>query len=255
MIYVQVVKKTQVDRSPYSRLNYMWRGEIVTRNELEKRLEQSPFSAVSDVVYEYLFHEIITLNIEPGSLLNESKLAKLLGLSRTPIRSALDRLEAEELIRQPKGKGAQVSPLNTGEYYNLCDMRAAIEGHASYLAAKLITATELGQLKTLLVDMSSEEKQKRTISVAEDTKFHEIIIDSSRNDYLRKGYDLYKAKLLRYRWYIHLNCTYDQRSMLGRQNVHLALYNALKLKLSSQAREEALGDVALMQNALRSIFS
>ena len=221
----------------------------MTREAFQKALEESPFTAVGEIVYKFLYDSIVTMDIQPGTTLNETKLAKEMGISRTPIRSAIDRLEADGLVGQEKGKAAVVLPLNSDEYYQIVELRAAIETQAAASAAKQISEADLLSLKKIVLDMEKRDRSENPYPV-NDTMFHEIVIYSTHNPFLISAYDLYKAKMLRYRWFIHQNIPLSDYSHCIRVNVHRGIYNALKNRMSFQAREEAHEDAVMMRNTV-----
>ena len=74
----------------------------MTTEEFQKQIADNPFAAINDLVYKYLYDNIVTMEIVPGSSLNESSIAKELQISRTPIRSAIELLERDGLAKREK---------------------------------------------------------------------------------------------------------------------------------------------------------
>ena len=98
----------------------------MTKEEFEAKLKDSPF-LVGDLVYQWLLDRIVTLDIKPGACLNESQLANHLGLSRTPVHSALERLQADGMVQLRRGKKPIVSTLDISEYDAIVYLRVALE--------------------------------------------------------------------------------------------------------------------------------
>lgn len=211
------------------------------------------FAPISDLVYEYLSENIIQMNLLPGTQLNETHISEELCVSRTPVRTAIRRLETEGLAVLEHSKTATVSPLKRGEYYQLAEFRAAIEGRAAYHAAKLITTETLAQLKEILIDMEKGEKSQALYPVNED-RFHTLVVQSAQNTFFNSAYEMYRAKIFRYRWYTFIKCSVmDEYSTKVRSATHRAIYNALKSHYQEQAREEAIADAILMRNTSLSL--
>lgn len=102
--------------------------------------------SLADQVFEKLEHDIITGVYARGDHLTELRLVEELGVSRTPIREALRRLEQERLITE-SGKGAVVLGITVEDLMDIMDIRQRIEGLASYYAAKNCTPGGLEELR------------------------------------------------------------------------------------------------------------
>ncbi|MFI0480735.1 GntR family transcriptional regulator [Actinomadura sp. 9N215] len=140
-------------------------GEKVRRPRLTAR----------DVVAEELRRGIVSGRLTPGTKLNPQEVAKLLGVSQTPAREAIQLLASEGLIQNDPFRGAQVSPLTVEEYEELYLMRTGIEGFAARLGAERISAEGVEQMATLLAEMESAAKADDIDGFYEnDRRFHEL---------------------------------------------------------------------------------
>jgi len=90
----------------------------------------------SDRVYRALRQEILDGALEPGSMLAEVEQSERLGVSRTPLREALSRLQAEGLVIAPGGRGLVVAPVSLADVRELFEIREALEVRAARLAAR-----------------------------------------------------------------------------------------------------------------------
>ena len=97
--------------------------------------------SLADQVFEKLENDIITGVYPKGEVLTELKLVEQLGVSRTPIREALRRLEQERLI-QDSGKGSVVLGITLEDLEDIMNIRESVEGLAAFYAAKNATAEE-----------------------------------------------------------------------------------------------------------------
>lgn len=104
--------------------------------------------SLADQVFEKLENDIITGVYARGEILTELKLVENLGVSRTPIREALRRLEQERLIAE-SGKGSVVLGITLEDLVDIMDIRQRIEGLAAYYAAKNITPEGVERLRTI----------------------------------------------------------------------------------------------------------
>ena len=100
-------------------------------------------TSLADQVFDKLENDIIQGIYKRGELLTELKLVEQLGVSRTPIREALRRLEQERLI-EDTGKGSRVLGITKEDLEDIMNIRQRIEGLAAYYAAKNITRRPAG---------------------------------------------------------------------------------------------------------------
>jgi len=102
--------------------------------------------AASDTVYHLILDLILRGEVAGGERLREQSLAELAGVSRTPVRQALNRLAAEGVVRLSRHKGAEVVPLTDDDTLALLDVRARFEPYAAGLAVPRLTEDDLDRL-------------------------------------------------------------------------------------------------------------
>ena len=132
-------------------------------------------TSLADQVFEKLENDIIQGIYQRGELLTELKLVEQLGVSRTPIREALRRLEQERLI-EDTGKGSRVLGITKEDLEDIMNIRQRIEGLAAYYAAKNITPDGLREL-THIVDRQEfyfSKHDKEHLRQVDD-QFHDMI--------------------------------------------------------------------------------
>ena len=132
-------------------------------------------TSLADQVFEKLENDIIQGVYQRGELLTELKLVEQLGVSRTPIREALRRLEQERLI-EDTGKGSRVLGITKEDLEDLMNIRQRLEGLAAYYAAKNITPDGLREL-THIVDLQEfyfSKRDKEHLRQVDD-EFHDMI--------------------------------------------------------------------------------
>ena len=135
--------------------------------------------SLADQVYEVLETNILSGIYTRGDVLTENKLCDILGVSRTPIREALRRLEQENLIKE-SGKGSVVVGITEKDLNDIFTIRRQIEGYAAALAAENCTNTELEQLKSALElqEFYLSKHNPEEIKTM-DNKFHETLYSIS----------------------------------------------------------------------------
>ncbi len=118
--------------------------------EISQDGSPSTHQTTQESVAVRLRHLILSRELRPGERLVQSELAEQLGVSRTPIREALHRLESDGLVKLSPNKGASVADLSTSELEDIYSIRIAIEGYGAYLAAQSITNEDLERLEALV---------------------------------------------------------------------------------------------------------
>jgi len=133
-------------------------------------------------VFDNLKQAIIRGNIAPGEWLVESHIAEMLGISRTPVREAIHKLERERLIeRQPRG-GFIVLGLNRDDIEETFGIRSVLEGYAASLATSRHQPKELRALEKKIEEFQLNLDKRRMDVLPEiNTEFHELLYDLSKS--------------------------------------------------------------------------
>ncbi len=133
-------------------------------------------------VFEKLRDEILSLELEPGQLIDEASLAKRFNVSRSPIREALVRLGSERLVKTLPNKGTIVAPLNLEEFPNYVDALDLIQRVVTRLAAEHRTERDLEQIKSLQVHfVNSVTGNDALAMIHSNREFHAAIGDAGGN--------------------------------------------------------------------------
>lgn len=155
---------------------------------MERRLipvKLDSYKPLREVVFETLREAIINGVLKPGERLMEVQLAEELGVSRTPVREAIRKLELENFVVMIPHKGAYVAGISLKDIADVFEIRAALEGLAAAAAAERITDEELEELERILVrkaEIIEANDLEKLVEV--DTQFHELLYKASRNDRL-----------------------------------------------------------------------
>ncbi|MBR3879560.1 MAG: GntR family transcriptional regulator [Clostridia bacterium] len=131
--------------------------------------------SLADQVFEKLEHDILVGNYRKGEVFTELKLAEILGVSRTPVREALRRLEQEGIIKMST-KGAVIVGISTEDISDIYEMRIRIEGYAARLAAERASDEEIKELFDV-VDLQEFYiiKGDNDQTIACDSNFHSVL--------------------------------------------------------------------------------
>ena len=143
------------------------------------------YKPLREVVYETLREAIRTGALPPGERLMEIQLAEELGVSRTPVREAIRKLELERFVVMLPRRGPYVANLSLKDINEVFEIRAALDGLAAGLAAERITEEELELMERLLVEIAEHIDQRDNQKIVEaDEAFHDILYRASRNERL-----------------------------------------------------------------------
>lgn len=143
------------------------------------------YKPLREVVAETLRDAIVGSVLKPGERLMEIQLAEELGVSRTPVREAIRKLELEGFVVMIPRRGTYVADLSLKDINEVFELRTALEMLAAGLAAERITDEELEELERLLVQIGEYIETNDMEKIVEfDTRFHDLLYKASRNDRL-----------------------------------------------------------------------
>jgi DNA-binding GntR family transcriptional regulator len=177
------------------------------------------------MAYEFLKSSVLSGHFNPGERLTEEHLAKKLGVSRTPVREALHKLESEGLIKPLETRGFIVSRDSKDEVEELFELRAILEGYALRIISEKISEEDLKQLDRLVAGAEDALRRKRMEEVFKwNTKFHDtlhgIVVDKKRLHRLLVNIRKY---VLRYRMDTLQYPDGGKRAVDGHRKILLAL--------------------------------
>ena len=149
----------------------------------------------TDVAYDHIRKRIVSGEYRPGQALVTEMLSAETGVSRTPVRDALRKLEADGLVIIQPRLGASVKKMDVKEFREMCDLRLALESHAAGLAATNRTEAELREIKFALeamrqlterIKQGPLEQTDLNDLKREDVRFHIAIMSAAKNDLMKK---------------------------------------------------------------------
>jgi DNA-binding GntR family transcriptional regulator len=153
-----------------------------------------PAGSAKARAYEYVKHLVLTNPAQSGAFLTEDEVASALGVSRTPVREAFLRLEAEHLIQLLPRRGAFVTPVSSHEMADVMEARRAIETYALAQAADPIA---LGERLGALLDAQRAHGDDAEEFIARDRAFHQAMVDATGNRVLQAFYESLRDRMLR----------------------------------------------------------
>lgn len=143
---------------------------------LSKTRGQNAYQAILAAIREGIYR--------PGDPLREEEVAARIGVSRTPVREALGRLQEKGLLEAAPGRGVAVSILTMPQIFELYAMREMLEGIAARFAAHHATEAEIANLQRVNAKFSQSVNDAR-LAARLNREFHARVYDAARNRYLR----------------------------------------------------------------------
>lgn len=181
----------------------------------------------ADKAYETIRDGILKGHWQGGAHLTEQKLVDLIGISRTPIRDALRRLDNEGLVTISRNSGARVARWDKAEIDQLFDLRVLLEGHAAALAADKIDSARLDKMTHLCDQMEDIVKNEEFPSFPQFAKlndqYHTHILSASGNARLGLMVRQITSMPLVLRTYAHYAPDSLERSMQHHREIVMAL--------------------------------
>ena len=145
--------------------------------------------------YARLLGDIRSGALMPGARLTETEIAERLNVSRTPVREAIRRLEADGLVAHMPRAGAVVRRLDHSEIMELYEMRTVLEGTAARLAARAASEVEIDELAAIDAEMAAAEGDGAALFEL-NTQFHRTLIRAARNRFLVRSVEAVHTTLL-----------------------------------------------------------
>ncbi len=195
-------------------------------------------TALRKKVYEYLREKILKGDFPSNQRLVETALAKELGVSRTPVREALHKLEMEGLVETLPRMGYVIKPISEEEVEEICEIRKVVEALALKWAMERNSEGLLKELnKNVITTERKLSKGNPKVFVDLDAQFHEIIAKHSGSKRLLEMVEILRRHMLRYR----IESIYVMDNVLRALEGHKRVLEGIRKGLFPEA-EKALRD-------------
>ncbi|MBS5522254.1 MAG: GntR family transcriptional regulator [Clostridiales bacterium] len=166
----------------------------------EFTMNVNEYLPLRDVVFNTLREAILKGDLEPGERLMEIALANRLGVSRTPIREAIRKLELEGLVVMIPRKGAQVASITKKDLQDVLEVRSSLEVLATELACERIDENQLASLQAALKHFEEVLGNSDVSVIARaDVAFHDVIFEATNNARLVQILNNLREQMYRYR--------------------------------------------------------
>jgi DNA-binding GntR family transcriptional regulator len=182
----------------------------------------------ADRAYLQIKEKIITVEMPPGSVIQESKLMEELGLGRTPIREALKQLQSENLVVVAPRRGMFVADVAITDLQQVYEIRVELESLCARLAAERVNSEQLIEFRHLVTEYerAPSDKCDKRLLLSLDRRFHQLVAEAAGNKFLRNEVEKFYNLSLRI-WYLALN-----RVQLADIDViaHIEILDAIKAR-------------------------
>lgn len=212
-------------------------GVKATRGRIEKGgIEKAGGEKLTDQAYARIEELIVTLSLPPGQAVSEQQLSEQLGIGRTPVREALQRLARERLVQILPRRGVVVAEINVKEQLRLLEVRREVERLVARSAARRATKQERQQFARLAATFERcGERNDDVTFLRADREFNDLCLRTARNDFASGAMSLMNGLSRRF-WYLH----YQQAADLPQTaREHAAIAQAIALG-DEQAAARAL---------------
>ena len=202
------------------------RPHLVAVEDLDRKLPAAlEASSLRDTAYAAIKHRIITCAFKPGEFLNEASISSALGIGRTPVHQAIDRLMLDGLLDVMPRRGVIVRPVSLDEVMQIIEVRLLNECPCIRLATERAEEDELRQL----IDILSRAEQWMPTRNSEqmmllDREFHATIARACKNNVLSDILGKLQDRSLRF-WFLSLTAPGHHASV---QDQHRAIVDAMR---------------------------
>lgn len=171
--------------------------------DLARRAPVDRDETLTDQAYRAIEEEIVTLALAPDELISEASLSSRLGIGRTPIREALQRLARERLVRILPRRGIVVAAVNVQEQLRLLEVRRELERFIARSAARRATAAQRDAFRNLAEGMDgAAAADDETTFLRLDRAFNLLLLEAAHNEFAASAMVLMHGLSRRF-WFIH----------------------------------------------------
>lgn len=216
------------------------------------KIEIEQYKPLRDIVFETLRTAILDGKLKPGERVMEVQLAEKLGVSRTPVREAIRKLELEGLLVMIPRKGAYVADVSIQDVLNVLEVRASLEGLAASLAADRISEEDIDLLRQNADEFEEMNRlNDRDGMVQKDTEFHSVLLNASGNNKLLSIVEGLSDYVQRFR-VIYFTEYSDAKNIMEE---HRAILEAISERDGEKANQVAQDHIENIGNYLSSQYS
>ena len=204
----------------------------------------------SEEAYTRILERIVSLEMLPGSVVNEARLREELKIGRTPIREALQRLARENLVKSIPHRGTFVTDVNITDLARITEVRMVLEAHAARIAAEKLGSADRAAIQALLRQLGGSRITDQRDLMHLDQRIHRAIYRAARNPFLEATLERYFNLSLRI-WYLVLDHEVRLREAVDE---HVELLRAILAGDGELAETIMRGHVTNFEREIRKVL-
>lgn len=194
----------------------------------------------SDSAYDRLKQLIIRAELRPGAVIEEAAMMELLGVGRTPLREALQRLAQEDLIENVPRRGYFVTEITAADLFHVFEVRQSLEALAARLAAERAQPADLAEFDRMLAEAHAgiaADNHDLEWNLGIDEWFHRIVGRATGNPYLVAAITRHYGLSLRTLYLSRVPITLVREEIDNYENMHAALKAADPIRAEAVMRK------------------
>ena len=203
---------------------------------------------LSKIAYDYLFEHIVANDFPPGTYIVENEICELLNISRTPVREAIRRLQAEGLVYKIKDIGTLVRDITYDDIIEIFEIRILFELHSLKRCVENIKDEEIEALEARLLKLDSSSDEQEYYEV--DRDIHHTIMKFCSNSRMVNYLKTINAQSEKFR---HVSASKPQRLSSSKEE-HLAIVRAIRNRDYDSADESLAYHLKEVQNSVIEVY-
>jgi DNA-binding GntR family transcriptional regulator len=208
-------------------------------------------ASLADRAYHAIRDMIVSVELQPGAVIDERGLMERLGIGRTPTREALRRLAQERLVEVYPRRGMFVTSVKIRDLASLAEVRSVLESHVARLAAERATDEDRSRFDALLDELGHRTDLDARELMALDERIHRQVYAAAHNPFLESTLEEYYVLALRI-WYLALDQAKGlEQAVLG----HRELLEAIRDGDADRAEETMGRHVLEFEESMRRILT
>ena len=204
----------------------------------------------SEKAYHLIKDKIITLELAPSAVIDEQTLMRELELGRTPIREALQRLNAEGLVHIVPRRGMFVTDISITDLQKIFEVRIVLAGFCARLAAQRGTTDQIAQMERVLHGLEQVQSEDYKLLIDIDRRFQRLLYQAAGNEILAESLDRLYDLSLRI-WYLVLHQLGDVRDAIEE---HQEVAEALKAGDGARAETLIQQHIVQFQQKIKAVL-
>jgi DNA-binding GntR family transcriptional regulator len=169
----------------------------------KESIDSDALQSLAERAYTDIEELIVTLKLKPGTVVTEAALSKQLGIGRTPIREALQRLARERLVRVLPRRGVMVSEIDIKAQLRLLELRREVERLIARCAARRATADQRRGFALIAARMEKSAAASDEVAfMRADREFNELCVQAARNEFIVGAMGMMSSLSRRF-WFLH----------------------------------------------------